>query len=64
MSEKNSKKALALAIVWSIITVGTAAGIIWALPTLAPLPLLLFGVSLVNAFVAWGVFSTSAAINK
>ncbi len=56
MSEKNSRKALALAIVWSIITVGTAAGIIWALPTLAPLPLLLFGVSLVNAFVAWGVF--------
>lgn len=56
MSEKGSKQALILAILWSLISVGMAAGIIWALPTIAPLPLLFFGVSMVNAFIWWSMF--------
>lgn len=56
MSEKGSKQALILAILWSLIAVGMAAGIIWALPTIAPLPLLFFGVSMVNAFIWWSMF--------
>lgn len=56
MPEKGSKRSLVLAILWSVIAVALAAGIIWALPTIAPLPLLFFGVSVVNAFIGWSVF--------
>lgn len=56
MPETNSKRDLIFAILWSLLALGMAAGIIWALPDVAPLPVLIFGVSLVSAFVWWSAF--------
>lgn len=57
MPENNPVGALIPAVIWSVLTAVMAAGIVWALPDVAPLPMLLFGVCLVSAIIWWSTFA-------
>lgn len=56
MPENSPKRALIFAVLWTLATAVMAAGIIWALPGVAPMPALVFGLCAVCAICWWGTF--------
>ncbi len=56
MPENFPKRALIFAVLWTLAAAAMAAGMIWALPVVAPMPTLVFGLCAVCAICWWGAF--------
>lgn len=62
--KKAAKRCLILAAVWTVAAAAVAVGIILALPGVAPMPALLFGLCAVCALCWWGSFIREKKLEK